>query len=965
MKILLLCCDLFKTIGGGQSVYRRVIENTPEAEFYYFRHQESAKSPRPANAHALQLPSFSWVLYEKSEPFRPLHWRNALHTAAVFASAVAGQSFDIIESPDYETFGACLKQVFAHYRVGWGRVVLSMHGNISTSLKLNWRPTETRHLEDMEARQFREADGVYSLSRAYMKEWQNRWNREVEYVNPLHFVFRPAGPLPYADDKKGRPPDLCCVGRLEKLKGNDIFQELARWLPDELYDRLLHIGAEEWVPPFGGPASQILAEQARRRSLCRSEYLGAMNMAQMAELYGGKTLMILPTRYDTLNLVALEALFHGCPTAISSRAGVCQFLDEEWPGLPYVKIDMGNIYGCLGELRRILSNYEDYRAELSAYLLAHPVNMPPLNMAAIYQKFLDSPAVGDAMPLPSLTRHLPPKAALRRLAPAIVKKAIKKTGQWTLSTLKWHGLLNAVSRRRAQLVRAYFKPTKISQYTNLPEDSAKNLENKLRHLYSLAEATPLSRVLFWRELARLEDLRQNHLFSATYKLRVLRAMGDNRFSLLESCAASLEHLGFPETASAARALYAPPVEGVANAVYDFLEKARERHLVKPEKPYEVLEGARCSGFSPLVSVIVSTYRAEAKLEFFLTALAEQTLVRAGRVELIIQDSASPQNERGVLQRFLAANPSFKVVYGRSPTRETIQEAWNRGIRLARAPYLVFLGVDEGLYPEALELMVDELEKDSSVDWVMANSVVMETDEHGTLNKDVMSYNRQGGTKDHVYLETCYLGWVGGIYRRNIHERFGYYDESFRGAGDTEFKNRVLPKLKVKFLPKTLGLFFNYPEERTTASPMAEIEDTRAWYIHRSLGGARYAFEQRSVDELREQFWRALSYRKSYCGHISTDFDYALALALHGQEREGDAFWAPMVADLTRLRDILTTMELYSPGRISFRKQAKFLNETKKLQKRHATLLASQETLNYRLFNDNRYEQHSWLWKSVK
>jgi len=964
MKVLLLCCDLFKAVGGGQSVYRRVIENTPEAEFYYFRYQESAENPRPANAHALKLPVFPWALYEKGEPFRPQHWRNTLNAVAVFASAVAGQSFDIIESPDYEPFGTCLRQVFTHYHVRWGRIVLSMHGNISDSQKLNWRPQETRHLEDMETRQFREADGVYSLSRSYMKEWHNRWDREVEYVNPLHFVIRPSGAPSYADAPKGLPPDLCCMGRLEKRKGNDIFQELARWLPDDLYNRLLHAGEDEWISPLVGVASQVLAAQAARRDLNRFEYLGPLNVTQMAKLYGSKAVVILPVRYDTLNLVALEALFHGCPTAVSNRAGVCKFLDEEWPGLPYIKINMDNLYSCLDDLRRVLSGYEAYRAELNAYLIAHPVKLPPLNMAGLYRKFLDSPPAQDASPLPALSRRLAPKATLRRLTPPIIKKAIKQFGRWALSVLPQHWL-NAVFRRKAQLVRAWFKPAKISQYAKLPEDSAKNLENKLRHLYSLAEATPLSRVLFWRELARLEDLRQNHLFSATYKLRVLRAVGDDRFSLLESCAASLEHLGFPDTASAARALYTQPVESAANAVYDFLAKAKERHLVKAEQPYEILEDARRGDSSPLVSIIVSVYQAEAKLEFFLTALTEQTLVRSGRVELIIQDSASPQNERGVLQRFLSANPIFEAVYGRAPQRETIQGAWNRGIKLARAPYLVFLGVDEGLYPEALELMADELEKKPGTDWVMADSLVMETDVHGALNKDIMTYDRRGGTKDHVYLETCYLSWVGGMYRRNIHDRFGYYDESFRGAGDTEFKNRVLPGLSVKFFPKTLGLFFNYPEERTTASPLAEIEDTRAWYIHRSLGGVRYAFEQRPMNELRNQFWRALGYRKSYCNHLSTDFDYALALALHGREREGEVFWAPLITDLTRLRNILTTLEASSPGRSSLWKQVKFSNEVRKLQKRHAALLDRQEALNYGLFNDNRYEQHSWLWKSVE
>ena len=56
----------------------------------------------------------------------------------------------------------------------------------------------------------------------------------------------------------------------------------------------------------------------------------------------------------------------------------------------------------------------------------------------------------------------------------------------------------------------------------------------------------------------------------------------------------------------------------------------------------------------------------------------------------------------------------------------------------------------------------------------------------------MPYDRRKYQQDLVYLETCYLSWVGALYRRSIHDRFGYYDGSFRGAGDTEFKSRILP-----------------------------------------------------------------------------------------------------------------------------------------------------------------------------
>ena len=46
----------------------------------------------------------------------------------------------------------------------------------------------------------------------------------------------------------------------------------------------------------------------------------------------------------------------------------------------------------------------------------------------------------------------------------------------------------------------------------------------------------------------------------------------------------------------------------------------------------------------------------------------------------------------------------------------------------------------------------------------------------------------------------------------------------------------LRKRAKRGIPQTLGVFLNYPEERTTASPKAEIEDLRAWYLHRTVAG---------------------------------------------------------------------------------------------------------------------------------
>ena len=164
----------------------------------------------------------------------------------------------------------------------------------------------------------------------------------------------------------------------------------------------------------------------------------------------------------------------------------------------------------------------------------------------------------------------------------------------------------------------------------------------------------------------------------------------------------------------------------------------------------------------------------------------------------------------------------------------------------------------------------------------------------------MTYDREGFTQNHVYLETCYLSWVGAMYRRSIHDRFGYYDGSFRAAGDTEFKCRVLPFIKSERIPRLLGVFLNYPEGRTTGSAVAELEDIRAWYLQRTLGGVRYALKHCDPCEVEKLLLLCLRYRKSYTTHVSTDVEYAAEVGTHLRERLPSSPLLGLLAGIDRM-----------------------------------------------------------------
>lgn len=966
---MLIATDLYREIGGGQTVYKKIIESTPDVDFYYFREREPGDVPKPKNAFSILL-SVRLKLRVLSAPPFPAYRRYQLEDADRFARAVAGQQFDIVDIPDYFSFGSYLRDAFDHHQVKVSRIVLAMHGNISVSLEMGWGSGGDNVLEQrmLERDQFASADGAYAISPRYIREWQTVVNRPIRYINPLCFVdINPAISTQSKDENQ--KPGIFCIGRTERRKGNDLFVELVRWLNPAAYGQAAHIG-DEMSAPWGVSTSHILWDIAKKRDI-KLDFLPSLDRQGLTQLFRQRSVVILPVRYDTLNLVALEAIFQGCPVAISAAAGVCDYLDETFPGLPYIKIDFNNFYAAASRINDLLENYDAYRKQLEDYVSdALPGIKTQLNMRFVYGEVLGTASRAFDAPrpvIPYVEHRQTLEARAGRMAEKMLplktyRRLVSMVGSPKAHVLRWLEKSEYVGDARflATLFDSRFVPDRLKRIAEHSEYSQARLGEKLGEIYGNS-SNPLHRCNFWLDIARIERIRGNDLVAVTYELRALRLVGRDAFGALPRIIETLRKNRLDSEADAASAMYQDEKKAPAR-VYEYLKKAYQRNLAKADLPLERLDDRR-SG-SPTVAVIVSLYKAASKLNVFLTTLCEQTLAKKGKVEFIFVDSGSPDNEYEVLRNFLQTQP-MNAVYARSAERETIQAAWNRGIALSKAPYLVFLGVDETLYPEALDTLAAELDSSPDVDWVMSNSLVTAVDAHGVYKNDVMTYDRTGATKDHVYLETCYLSWVGGMYRRSIHERFGYYDETFSAAGDTEFKNRILPQINVRFLPKTLGLFLNYPDERTTASPRAEIEDLRAWYAHRTAGGIRYAFETRPVADAESLLAATFGYRKSYCGHLSSDIEYGAYLADYIGSR--GAFSHRVAEGLTQVLADMRGIEYTATpkGRVrSVRDLAKVWQDASRIQSVHSTVAGAVATPCYKVFNDNRYEQHSWLWKTV-
>lgn len=206
----------------------------------------------------------------------------------------------------------------------------------------------------------------------------------------------------------------------------------------------------------------------------------------------------------------------------------------------------------------------------------------------------------------------------------------------------------------------------------------------------------------------------------------------------------------------------------------------------------------------IVSAIVSAYKCARFLPGCLDDLLAQTIMPC--LEIVVVDSGSPENEAEIVAGYRRRWPG-QIAYVRTEETETIYGAWNRGIRMARGRYVTSANADDRHAPEALARMARELDADPGLALVWANSLVTMT-ANATWQEPRAVGRTDWPAFDPVLLEAyCYIG-PQPMWRRDLHERHGWFDRDFTSAGDYDFWLRLLAGgERFRLIPDCLGLYY--------------------------------------------------------------------------------------------------------------------------------------------------------------
>ncbi len=146
-------------------------------------------------------------------------------------------------------------------------------------------------------------------------------------------------------------------------------------------------------------------------------------------------------------------------------------------------------------------------------------------------------------------------------------------------------------------------------------------------------------------------------------------------------------------------------------------------------------------------------------------------------EIIIIDSASDDGTLEILSKY----KSFIHKYI-SEEDNGIYQAMNKGLHMAHGEYVYFLNGGDTLYKN------DTLTK---VSCYLGNNDLVYGDIFIEEKEDIRIYPSEIGLK---FFKRNMLPHQATFYRRSLFENFGYYDETYRIAGDYEFNTRIFKLL---------------------------------------------------------------------------------------------------------------------------------------------------------------------------
>ena len=201
------------------------------------------------------------------------------------------------------------------------------------------------------------------------------------------------------------------------------------------------------------------------------------------------------------------------------------------------------------------------------------------------------------------------------------------------------------------------------------------------------------------------------------------------------------------------------------------------------------------------------------------------------MEIMIIDSGSEQQEYKIVEEFQKVYQS--IVYFRTDKREPLYKSWNRAIKKAQGVYLTNANTDDRHDRKCLEILAQELDDKPDVDLVYGNLYKsLKYNEKFVENDKSLPCLSQQFHPGSLLLHD-FIG-AQPMWRKQLHERIGLFDDQLEVVGDYEFVLRAVSAgCKFNHIPKAEGLMLWHQNALSTKDSKAHSEKLELLKFFRS------------------------------------------------------------------------------------------------------------------------------------
>ena len=222
---------------------------------------------------------------------------------------------------------------------------------------------------------------------------------------------------------------------------------------------------------------------------------------------------------------------------------------------------------------------------------------------------------------------------------------------------------------------------------------------------------------------------------------------------------------------------------------------------------------------PEVSIITSVWNGDEFIEGFLADITKQTVF--SKCELILINANSPGNEESIIKNYLALYPN--IIYEKLPQDPGLYAVWNHAIKKARGKYIMNGNLDDRSKLDAIELHIKTLDENPDVDLVYSGHFVTEIANETFDNNHYRWYSEPAEFSTYN-MRKCLPG-PRPVWRKSLHDRYGFFDETFKMVGDFEMWLRAASQgSKFQKLPLYCTLFYQNPKGLSTDSDEQKMRE---------------------------------------------------------------------------------------------------------------------------------------------